>query len=260
MTTLPVYLETYIVPVCGFKEVSSSVLIRAVFGTAFFINDSGTFLTAQHVIDEARRNVAELGGFLGLCVRPPGAAGSVACPVITTDAAAAPYDVCVGTIDAGFPTTLTLSNISVHTWSDVTTFGYPTTAQNVTPNEFWIYGRGLKGYLHRHAKAGQLQGGRHPDAFETSFAMPKGLSGAPLFVYNNPRDIVIGVCVGVNSGETTEFMLEEVQDNGEVRTERRVRVEEYGLAHDLRPLLDFRPVNLDGQTLVESARFDGGGL
>jgi len=116
-----------------------------------------------------------------------------------------------------------------------------------------MYGRGFRGYVHREVKAGQLQGGFHPDAFETSFTMPQGLSGGPLFLTGSQTEAVIGVCVGVNRGETTEFLFEELQADGRLVTERRVRIEEYGIAHDVRPLLDWRPANLGGLTLREVA-------
>lgn len=253
--TESIYLETYILPVCRFEQVSGSAHIRAFHGTAFFINDSGAFLTARHVIDAGKNDIDRNGGFLGLCVRPPGAAGNVAVPINTVEVAAPPHDICIGSVNAKFPTRLTLADVPVHTWRDVATYGYPVTAQNVSLTEFWMYGRGFKGYVHREVKSGQLAGGNHPDAIETNFSMPPGLSGAPLFIHNEPRDVVVGVCVGANRGESTEFLLEEVLENGEVRKERRVRVEEYGLAHDLRSLLAARPPSFGGLSLLDIAAY-----
>jgi hypothetical protein len=112
-----------------------------------------------------------------------------------------------------------------------------------------MYARGFKGYVHREVKAGQLPGSPHPDRFETSFRMPPGLSGAPLFVSDGGRHVVIGVCVGVNTSELTDYLVEEVTANGAVNRERRVRIEEYGIAHDLHPLLDSRPPVFKGRTL-----------
>jgi len=83
--------------------------------------------------------------------------------------------------------------------------------------------------------------------------MPQGLSGSPLFVPGAQNGIAIGVCVGVNRGETTEYMFEEINANGETLREKRVRIEEYGLAHDLRPLLSWRPSSLGGRSLAEAA-------
>lgn len=253
MTQTAPYLETYIVPVCRFDQSSGTALIRGFFGTAFFVGNGGVFLTARHVLDDASHAVEEQGGFLGLCVRPPGAAGNVACAITSMEAAASPYDVAVGTVEARFPSNLTLGDVPANVWREVVSYGYPSTAQNRSNEELWMYGRGFRGYVHREVRSGQLPGNPHPDAFETSFSMPQGLSGGPLFVPGSTNDVAIGVCVGVNRGETTEYMFEEVQANGSTLTERRVRVEEYGLAHDLRPLLTWRPSNLGGRSLAEVA-------
>jgi len=247
------FLETYIVPVCRFSESAGSALISEFFGTAFFINGNGVFLTAAHVMDAANQSIKTSGGFVGLCVRPAGGGGNVASHITSIDVASPPYDICVGTVAANFPTFLTLAATPVNVWKEVASYGYPDTAQNRSAGEFWMYGRGFRGYIHREVKVGQLPGGSHPDAFETSFPMPQGLSGGPLFVPGPQMDLVIGVFVGVNRGESTEFLFEEIQENGELRTERRVRIEEYGIAHDLRPLLDWQPANLGGRTLREVA-------
>lgn len=124
---------------------------------------------------------------------------------------------------------------------------------NVSPQAFWIYGRGFKGYVHRLVKVGEFAAGGHPDAFEVSFAMHPGLSGAPLFLHAGPRDVAVGVCVGANRAETVDFDYEEILEGGEIRREKRLRVEEYGIAHDLRPLLGWRPPVLKGLTLAEVA-------
>lgn len=253
MNATPAYLETYIVPVCRFSESSGTALISEFFGTAFFINAGGTFLSARHVIEAAQQSVEEFGGFIGLCIRPSEGGGNVACRITSFEAACSPYDICIGTAAASFPTNFTLAPIFVNVWREVVSYGYPTTAQNLSAGEFWMYGRGFRGYVHREVKAGQLPGGPHPDAFEISFPMPQGLSGSPLFVPGSPKDVVIGICVGVNRGESTEFLFEEVQADGELIRERRVKIEEYGMAHDLRPLLDWRPGNFGGLTLREIA-------
>lgn len=247
------FLETFIVPVCRFSETSGSALICEFFGTAFFINGNGVFLTASHVMSAAYQSIEVSGGFIGLCIRPADGSGNVASRVTSIDEAKPPYDICIGTVDANFPTSLTLGNSPVTVWQEVASYGYPATAQNRTAGEFWMYGRGFRGYVHRLVAVGQMPGATHPDAFETSFPMPQGLSGSPLFVRGPEKNSVIGICVGVNRGESTEFLLEELQANGELITERRVRIEEYGIAHDLRPLLDWQPANLGGHTLRDIA-------
>jgi len=244
-----VFLETYVVPVCRFDLLHGAAYIRAFHGTAFYINAHGTFLSASHVISAGEADVGERGGFLGLCIRVE--AGNVASEINLIDFANEPYDVCVGQTGSRRTTRLTLASIAVGTWRDVVAYGYPTTAQNVTPDEFWMYGRGFKGYVHREVKRDQFPGEKHPDSIETSFAMPCGLSGAPLFIPGQHRDTVVGVCVGVNRGETVESAFEEVDEHGETYREKRIRFEEYGLANDIRPLFNWKPASFHGRTLLE---------
>jgi hypothetical protein len=247
------YLETYIVPVCSFEVATGAARICECFGTAFFIDEAGTFITAGHVVRDGYASTENSNMFLGLCPRPTGSETNVACRIVKHELAPAPFDVAFGKVDQSFPTNLTLASAVVGTWRDVATYGYPVTSQNVSAEGFWMYGRGFKGYVHREIGKGHLRGGNHPDAFETSFSMPKGLSGAPLFVRAEPKDIVVGVCVGTNRGESVEFLLEELQKDGTVRIERSSRIEEYGLAHDLRPLLQLRSRVLGDRTLAECA-------
>ncbi|MBP0118345.1 MAG: trypsin-like peptidase domain-containing protein [Candidatus Nitrotoga sp.] len=245
------FFETFIVPVCRFSEAFGSASICEFFGTAFFINGNGVFLTASHVMDAANKSIKMSGDFIGLCPRPIDGNVNVACRITSFDKAKSPYDICVGIVDANYPTLLTLADVPVDTWQDVTSWGYPGTAQNRTAGEFWMYGRGFKGYIHRLATTGQMPGVPHPDAFEISFSVPQGLSGSPLFTQGPQMYSVIGVCTGVNRGETTEYLSEELQENGMLTRERHVKIEEYGIAQSLRPLLDWQPANLDGRTLRE---------
>jgi hypothetical protein len=245
--------ETYIVPVCRCDETAGTANIRAFHGTAFFINDHGAFVTARHVVEAGAHDVARNGGILGLCVRRPGGGDCVISPIRELDVANAPHDLCFGVAYGDFPTSLTVGELPVGTWRDVAALGYPATAANISADGFWMYARGFKGYVHREVKSGQLPGGLHPDMFETSFRMPPGMSGAPLFVAHGGRHVVIGVCVGVNTSEQTDYLVEEITADGVVNRERRVRIEEYGIAHDLRPLLDSTPPVFKGRTLRDVA-------
>ncbi len=75
----------------------------------------------------------------------------------------------------------------------------------------------------------------HPYAFEFSFLISNGLSGAPLYIYNDlqPNSTIIGICVGTH------------------RSEYRDSIDEYGIAQDLRPLLSWKPSLLKGKVLGE---------
>lgn len=246
------FLETYMVPVCRFEPGASNAFIRAFHGTAFFVNSVGVFMTARHVFETGSNSVTQHGGFLGLCVRPPSGGGNVAAKILSVDHADPPYDISIGICNGSFPTLLAVQPADVTTWRDVATFGYPETALNVSPQAFWIYGRGFKGYVHRLVKRGEFAAGGHPDTFEVSFSMPPGLSGAPLFLHAQPRDVVVGVCVGANRAEAVDFQYEEILEGGEIRREKRLRIEEYGIAHDIRPLLGWKPAVLRGRTLAEA--------
>ncbi len=253
MSTQTEFLESYITPVCRFEIISGTAIIRDFFGTAFFIGSRGIFMTARHVIDAGNSAVQEKSGFLGVCRRNSQSNQSVAIRIINSEAADPPYDICVGTVGEHVQSDIQLANITVNVWREVASFGFPSTAQNRSNNEFWMYGRGFRGYVHREISKGQIPGPPHPNAFETSFSMAQGLSGAPLFISIPPKIIAIGICVGINRGESTEYIFEEIQDNGNIFKEQRIKVEEYGIAHDLRPLLNWKPSNLGGLSLAEAA-------
>jgi hypothetical protein len=213
------------------------------------INFTGTFLSARHVIVAGEVDVRDHSGFLGLC--PRNESGNVASRILHRDLAIEPWDVCIGQVNFNCETPLTLKDVQVNVCRDVAAYGYPITAQNVSADQFWMYGRGFKGYIHREVKSHHFPDATHPDSFETSFAMPHGLSGSPLIVHDQHCEIVVGVCAGANRGETIDFMLEEVNDKGEIFREKTVRVEEYGIAHDIRPLFGWKPSGFSGPTLLE---------
>jgi S1-C subfamily serine protease len=254
MSNAPLFLESYIFPICRYEELDGLAHIREFYGTGFFVGVQGVFITATHVIDAADEGVKLRGGFVGLCIRYADKPENLAVRIASIDAAPPPYDISVGKITANIPSWLTLGQKPITVFQDVAAYGFPATAQNHSNHEFWMHGRGFRGYVHRPVASGDLEGSPHPDAFELSFSMPQGLSGAPLFTYDPNGDVAIGVCVGINRGESTEFVIEEVQDDGKVFIEKRVRVEEYGIAHDLRPLLSWRPANLEGHSLEDVAK------
>ena len=97
-------------------------------------------------------------------------------------------------------------------------------------------------------------GGQAP-ALELSFAVPAGLSGAPLFLPDaGEKHSLLGVCVSSHESETQEHIYEEIDEDGGIFRERRLRVEQFGIAHSLAPLADWRPQVLRGKTLKEVLR------
>ena len=105
----------------------------------------------------------------------------------------------------------------------------------------------------------------HPDVIEVSFPIPKGLSGAPLVQQwneppkskrNNPPFILLGVCVGNEESEVLAYAHEEVTDGNTTHREKVIKVERYGIVHDLRPLADWKPECWNGATLRETIQYE----
>ncbi len=108
-------MQTYVIPVCRFDKLKDgTVVIKAVFGTAFFIDDSGVFITARHVIEDCLEDVQNLGGFGGLCVKDGNGEGSgnLASPIKQTEYANSPYDVAIGKVDYQCKTLLVIKTSS----------------------------------------------------------------------------------------------------------------------------------------------------
>ncbi|CAN5329619.1 hypothetical protein BH10ACI1_BH10ACI1_03310 [soil metagenome] len=246
------YLETSVVPICRFNEGNGQALIKSFHGTAFFINSSGGFITARHVIEEGLQDVERNGGFLGLCAKPEdGSIGNIALPIQEFEFAESPFDITVGKAKYQCESYLQLSDIEVSMWREIATLGYPESALNIKPDDFRIHLRGYKGYLLREIQKGDIALGEHPSSFETNFLISRGLSGSPLFVPAQPKCFVIGVCVGSHRSELVDYQFVETTEDGKEFKETRLRVEEYGIAHDIRPLLSWKLNMYNGKTLKE---------
>ena len=105
--------------------------------------------------------------------------------------------------------------------------------------------RAAKGYI-SYARAGWIA---------ASFALPKGMSGAPLIVTTDEAQFVAGVFVGQTRGEQIEDLVEEVIETDGGRTVTRVervdRVEYFARGELLEPYGDYRHAEFGGMTLSE---------
>jgi hypothetical protein len=102
----------------------------------------------------------------------------------------------------------------------------------------FVIARALKGYVTRRLFPGHVLTVTG-DAYELSFAVPRGLSGAPLVAFG-PNAGLMGVCIGSHQAETSDWE-EEIDTDGVKR--RKVRVVEYGVASvleggDIIPFVD----------------------
>lgn len=165
-----------------------------------------------------------------------------------------PFDVAIALTSYMCQSPLTLAPYCVAEWQEVATFGYPIHAISGPLDRLnlnlWCH----KGYVQRHLRPEDIHIGRHPEGFELDFLLGRGMSGAPLFVYKGATDIVIGVCIGSIRNEIIEDEFIEIQSDGTKYKELKLKIEEFGLAHDIGPLLEWRPKLLDGASLRDASR------
>ena len=248
-------LQDYVVPICSAEISGGAAHLRRLLGTAFFINGTGVFLTARHVVQQfhQEQQAQSLGTVCGLCIKSQdvGVANQFAF-LQGWERAPEPYDIAVGRVNAKSRSWFSPpEGIRSAEWQDVASWGYPQTALNTAADNFNIHERMLKGYVQRFVNAGEIELiAPHPDCYELSFAITSGVSGAPLFIVKSDRQELLGVCVGSYSAEVTEYRSTVVEDNGRRLEERSVRVEEIGIAESLFPLLSWTPKLLGERPLA----------
>ena len=250
-----IFLQSFVLPVCSYHIDHGRATVDDLFGSAFFMNSSGIFLTARHVIESAIVNAKKKDRVVGLCQKQDAgrSAKSGVADIIAYEFAPEPYDIAIGRSSAGSESLLTLAPHKVEVWQDVAAYGYPLSITDMTAERISMNLRAHKGYIQRLIPPGELKISKNPDAFELSFSLSRGLSGSPLFIHREPKDIVIGVCVGTIRTEETDFELTEVDDAGCIYKESRLKIEQFGMAHDIRPLHSWKPKLLEGLTLLEIA-------
>jgi hypothetical protein len=245
------FLQDYVVPICQ-AEISGHAKLTRLEGTAFFINPDGVFLTAAHVL---RAIAADSSGLTwGLNLKGLKSGDNFFAPLGETELAPVPFDIGIGRVPHNVQSWLTpCSADGVRGWRDVATLGYPASALNTTPGKFNIHLRLLKGYIQREINEDELPVHQpHPHCYELSFAIPNGLSGSPLFIPHGNDQQLIGVCVTSIDVEIVIDSFTEIDDDGKRFSEKRARVEQYGLAHSILPLWDWRPKLLKGKSLREA--------
>ena len=212
------------------------------------------------------KRISKLGGFPGLVMRnPDDDIHRYFGQISTVDFAEAPYDVAVGYVKQPSRACFLFGDSAkTWMWEDVYTAGYPETAKHHQGMNITIDVRGHKGQVLRTIKPGHVLLEPHPAVIEVSFPIAKGLSGAPLVMRNAVDDdgqkipyfILVGVCVAKATYQLVDFSHTQVQDDGKEFKETTKRIEEYGIAHDLRPLANWSPESLGGVTLRDAVRHD----
>jgi len=249
-------LQDFIAPLVRLEGTTTN--IGSHHGTAFFINPSGIFLTARHVVEECQQHIDKHGG-RGALVMRHSATARVAGLITQVEYADPPFDIAIGRVDKASKSFFLFDPAAkLWMWTDVYAAGYPVSAASLSGPMKDIDARGFKGTILRQVRRGQL-GTDHPDLLELSFAITNGLSGAPLVLRDVadhegkpiPYFFLAGVCVGSTEAEVVAFSHTEVQDAERTFKEKTSRIEQYGIAHDLRSLGDWRPQILDGKSLKE---------
>jgi len=167
----------------------------------------------------------------------------------------APYqaDIAIGRVHYFCPSLFCLAASDCEVWQDVATYGYPQEATAGSVGSLFLKLRAQKGYIQRKIAAGEVFSAPAAVGYELSFLLARGLSGAPIFVHQHPRDRVLGVCTGTIRSEAVEDEIVEVLSDGRKYKEVRLSISQYGLAESIVPLLGWRPVGFDGKTLAELA-------
>lgn len=246
------FLQSYIVPVCLYSEETTGTNIKALVGTAFYLNKRGLFVTAKHVLEAAIKLAGDRNlGFGIVAKRGNGlSAESEIWRDFPYEFAPTPFDIAIGLTGYQPDTPLQLVGRDVTVWQDIAAMGYPLSAVTPAGAGLWLPERVYRGYIQRVTAPDQMPFGEHPPGFELSFLLGRGSSGAPIFTI--PDEVVIGVGVGSYRSEELDDEILDILEGGIEYRERRLKIEQFGYAHSLAPLLSWRPRILGGTTLVEA--------
>lgn len=233
------YLQSYVTKVVSYEERPDFASVRQVHGTAALIGPSGEFITAAHVLKEAVaacRGTGRKVAAAPMVKHRDGNVSSVVVEILRSEDAPAPYDIAVFKTAFVGATPLRIADVDVDVWQDCATLGYPAQATMPAGDIVEVQSRALKGYIQRKVPAGRAERPGHPDSFELSFVVTRGMSGSPLFLYQGQSDALIGICVGSIRSEIVATDIEPFEPG-----QRVVRLEEYGWAHDVRGLREWAP-------------------
>lgn len=250
-------LQSFVTPIFTY-EFDAFGMPRALklMGTGFFVG-KGIFLTAAHVLRNASTEISA-GNATGVCAnptvrRPDGSDQNRFIPITEYHEADTPYDVAVAVTEYDVVSPRALSTGKVEIANDISAMGYPESAFQMHQGVLYVQARVHRGYVQRVIPPNRhVMGQNNPPMIELSFPVTKGMSGSPLLMMENGTEYVVGVCVGSYTSRLADYSTTYVEDGGEKFTETQVKVQEYGLAHDLTSLLDWCPDVLGGRSIREA--------
>jgi hypothetical protein len=224
-------------PLIGGKQEADGFHRTGLLGTGFFVSRLGLAMTAAHVLANLRDGVEARAalpsqtksmtsyGLLWKVILP----GSDMAVIRVNISASACFLTRFGPIDLG---------------QDVETSAIPESMLITDPT-------GKTGIRMRIAKGYVSHG--DGDSIAASFALPKGMSGAPLIVTEGDLQFVSGMFVGQSRGEEIEDQITDVSDEGpqgrHTLIERVSRVEYFARGELLARYADFAAEEFGGATL-----------
>jgi hypothetical protein len=248
-------INSVVAPLFRYISEAESASVRRFHGTAFAFSRFGHFMTAAHVLRAALADAEQNGGLIGAFPSSiqNGTSVSLATPVLEFDYAPGLHDVAIFRTQYCVNTWFRYQEQQIGFWQDVAAVGYPDSITHPNILTYEVQQRAHKGYIQRIVPAGRETSRNHPNSFELSFPITEGLSGSPLFIHAGSFEHLIGVCVGSHRSRIADMeVLEEHSANAINSTTKAYRIEEFGWAHDLRPLLEWKPTCLHGRTLNEA--------
>lgn len=237
---VPIGVRRLVFPIVGGTESTHGFRHTAFLGTGFFISSRGLALTAGHVV----LNLAA-----GVDVRaalPPtaGGTGAMLAQSLLWRVALPDSDIAVVRVNVSDSACFATRFIAPVMGHDVETAAIP--------ESMLVRDSAGKTKIQLRVAKGYVSHGDDKSIF-ASFALPRGMSGAPVIVTEPDAQFVAGVFVGQSRGEQIEDEIVEVADIGaggtHRHTERVSKVEYFARGDLLAPFNGFTAPEFDGLTL-----------
>jgi hypothetical protein len=223
----------YIIPLFVAEADGNTIILetRKFLGIAFFVTTKGDAITAAHVIPEPS-TVKSNQRLIGLVMEN----GKETLRLITKAAVFDAFDVALIRVDTPNAYYLPISDEHIHAGTDVVVIGIPSHEVIGQGKEMRL----LKGHVTLvHSR------------LELNFAIPAGMSGAPVFVNGKVVAYATGRVRSESIEEQTEEILKLTHAVEQIRIHTTSNVVYYGTAYPFEVLRDLRDPILEGQTLPE---------
>jgi Trypsin-like peptidase domain len=223
----------YIIPLFVAEADGNTIILetRRFLGTAFFVTAKGDAITAAHVIPEPS-TLKSSERLIGLVMEN----GKETLRLITKAAVFDSFDVAIIRVDTPNAYCLPISDEQIHAGTDIEVIGIPS-------HEVFGQGKEMR-FLKGHVTFVHKR-------LELNFAIPAGMSGAPVFVNGKVVAYATGRVRSESIEEQTEEVLKLTNSVEQIRIHTTSSVVYYGTAYPFDALRDLRDPVLEGKTLLE---------